>query len=98
MIIDRLMFGPFINALGLILHSRYTFRETWKQAFAKLSNGTFQKQMAANLKMWPLVQLINLNFVPEPLQLPFMSAFGFIWAIILSTLLDKNKSEKIKEE
>ena len=47
---------------------------------------TFLLLMQRNLLFWIPVQYIQFSFIPEDLQIPFVSVAGLFWTIILSVM------------
>ena len=54
-------------------------RQGWERAVT-----TFGPLMQRNLLFWIPVQFVQFGFVPEPLQIPFLSVAGLCWTFILS--------------
>ncbi|KAH9824216.1 hypothetical protein DFH28DRAFT_238384 [Melampsora americana] len=40
--------------------------------------------LTANWKIWPLIQIINFNFMPLQYRVPWQSSCGIVWTVFLS--------------
>lgn len=78
---DQLIFAPVGSLLFFIFMAYFEGIDISE----KLQN-TYLKAVTSGWKVWPLVQLVNLYFVPLILRLPFISMVGIAWNSYLSYL------------
>jgi len=58
----------------------------------------FVPLMSRNLLFWLPIQYVQFSFVPEDLQIPFLSVAGLFWTFILSVLAGSTKEFEEKDE
>jgi hypothetical protein len=76
-IVPFLYYPVFFTLTGFL--QGLTYQESWTRAA-----DNFPKLMKRNLLFWIPVQFIQFGFVPEDLQIPFLSLAGLCWTFILS--------------
>jgi hypothetical protein len=76
-IVPFLYYPVFFTLTGSL--QGLTYRESWTRAA-----DNFPKLMKRNLLFWIPVQFVQFGFVPEDLQIPFLSMAGLCWTFILS--------------
>lgn len=78
-IVPFIYYPVFYTITGLLQH--LTPSETIERA-----KETFLPLMKRNLLFWIPVQFIQFGFVEDSLQIPFITACGLIWTVILSVM------------
>lgn len=67
------------------------------EAAVQRAKDMFLPLMKRNLLFWIPVQFVQFGFVPEDLQIPFLSACGLAWTFILSVAAGSAKSYTTEE-
>ncbi|KYQ93774.1 pmp22 family protein [Tieghemostelium lacteum] len=89
MIIDQLVFAPFIN---IAFYSFLAIADGKPNSILIKLYFDLIPTLKASWKVWPLAQYINFTFIPPQLQVLFGNIVGFLWGIYLTVL----SSKKIK--
>jgi len=78
-IVPLIYYPVFYSITGAL--QELTIEET-----AQRARDTFVPLMRRNLLFWIPVQFVQFGFVEESLQIPFVTACGLVWNVILSVL------------
>ena len=78
-IVPLIYYPVFYSITGAL--QELTVEETMQRA-----RDTFVPLMRRNLLFWIPVQFVQFGFVEESLQIPFVTACGLVWNVILSVL------------
>ncbi|GAM25535.1 hypothetical protein SAMD00019534_087100 [Acytostelium subglobosum LB1] len=88
LVVDQLIFAPFINILFYTVLSLLDGKPG--AILIKLYFDLIPTLMAS-WKVWPLAQFINFKFVPPHLRVLFGNLVGFAWSIYLTIISAKKK-------
>eukprot|EP01132_Coremiostelium_polycephalum_P004919 gene4919-6132_t len=88
LIVDQLVFAPFIN---IVFYSVLAILDGKPKSIPIKLFFDLLPTLKASWKVWPLAQFINFGFVPPQLRVLFGNMVGFLWGIYLTILSSRKK-------
>jgi len=82
LITDQLLFDPFLTITFFFLNAilnKKPFREATEEIRAK-----FWDSQIMSWRVWPAVQYVNFNYIPEKFRVLFANLAGFFWGIYMA--------------